>query len=80
MPRATWTWTAPPLEGGKRVQVWEAADGTPLEVDVDVSDLAAPLPAELDFDFRPINLSRVITPRLDEFTLAALVLQCRERS
>jgi hypothetical protein len=83
LPRAVWVWTTPPPDG-RRVQIWVDTAGQPLGYDVDVSDLTPPgaqaagtTPDAADLRFAAVAMPRVTTPRLDEVTLAALLVQCR---
>lgn len=83
LPHAVWVWTAPPPDG-RQVQIWVDAADQPLGYDVDVSDLTPPGapatgtgPDAAEIAFAPLELPRLITPTLDEVTLAALLVQCR---
>lgn len=75
LPRVVWVWTGPPQAGGKLSQIWVDAEGHPLGVDVDLSDLEQPdpLPAASE-----VVHQRCVTPNLDEVALDDLLAQCRK--
>jgi hypothetical protein len=88
LPRTEWAWTP----DGRRVRVWIWPQVHPLEMDIDVSDLApADAAAEgSDLHAAEFGLDNVVTldtetamdvmldteTALDEFALDALLVQC----
>jgi hypothetical protein len=76
LPRLEWTWTP----DGRRVQLWVWPKDHPLEMDVDVSDLAttealAGGSAPHVVEALPLGTAVADETAVDEFALAALLAQ-----